>query len=249
MRIRQVDNALDLFELFARERAPLTLTEIASALDMPKSSAFNLIDTLLSRGLIYETRHRGGYYPTPRLYEIFSAVMEGDPFLQRIHGELERLSLDTGETVLLSARQGDEIVYIDVVESAAVIRYSAHYGQKRPLHATSTGRAILLTYSERERAEIVASIDYPAHHTNVAMDAGFLLGELAASAARGYTVDRATLMADVIGIAVPLVHGSRRFGLGVAGPLYRMDPQREELANHLKSAAQRIQSMMRNEAS
>lgn len=247
MRVRQVDNALDLFDLFAKEKSPLTLTSIATALGMPKSSVFNLIETLLSRGLIYETRQRGGYYPTPRLYEIASAIMEGDVFLQRIHGELERLSLDTGETVLLAVRQGEEVVYVDVVESASPIRYSAKYGERRPLHATSTGRAILLSYKREERVRIAESIAFDQHDTHVRMNAEQLLVELEVSARRGFTVDRANLMQDVMGIAVPLVHGSRRFGLAVAGPLYRMDSRREALAAQLRDAARRIQSKMLNE--
>src|SRR3546814_20476156 len=72
-----------------REKAPRTLTALAQQLDMPKSSAFNLIQTLLDRGFIYETRKRGGYYPTRRLLELASRIAEGDPFLQNIHGYLE----------------------------------------------------------------------------------------------------------------------------------------------------------------
>jgi DNA-binding IclR family transcriptional regulator len=54
MRIRQVDNAFDLIELFARQKTPMTLSQLSRALAMPKSSTFNLIDTLLARGLLYE---------------------------------------------------------------------------------------------------------------------------------------------------------------------------------------------------
>lgn len=247
MRVRQVDNALDLFELFAKEKGPLTLTAIATSLGMPKSSVFNLIETLLARGLIYETKSRGGYYPTPRLYEIASGIMEGDVFLQRIHGELENLAAETGETVLLAVRQGDEVVYIDVVESASPIRYFAKYGERRPLHVTSTGRAILTSYEPEERVRILAGIPFDSHRPDAALGPEELLEQLQASAKRGYTVDRANLMPDVMGIGVPLVHGTRRFGLAIAGPLYRMDSQRQALAAKLQSAATRIQNKMQND--
>src|SRR3546814_10368943 len=76
MKAGQVHNVLALFELFAREKAPRTLTALAQQLDMPKSSAFNLIQTLLDRGFIYETRKRGGYYPTRRMLELASRRSE-----------------------------------------------------------------------------------------------------------------------------------------------------------------------------
>src|SRR3546814_12630108 len=84
MKAGQVHNVLALFELFAREKAPRTLTALAQQLDMPKSSAFNLIQTLLDRGFIYETRKRGGYYPTRRLLELARRIAQGDPFPQNI---------------------------------------------------------------------------------------------------------------------------------------------------------------------
>src|SRR3546814_4501578 len=84
---------------------------------MPKSSAFNLIQTLLDRGFIYETRKRGGYYPTRRLLELASRIAEGDPFLQNIHGYLESLAAETGETALLAVREHAAVIYVDVVRS------------------------------------------------------------------------------------------------------------------------------------
>ncbi|WP_099865460.1 IclR family transcriptional regulator [Pararhizobium haloflavum] len=246
MRIRQLDKALDLLDLFAKDKQPLTLTSIAAELDMPKSSVFNLIDTLSRRGLIYETRQRGGYYPTPRLHEIASAIMEGDVFLLNIHDELERLASDTGETVLLAARQGAEVAYIDVVESASPIRYFARYGERRPLYTTSTGKAILTSYDRAEREKVLSSIEFVRHQETTFTDPARLMAELDVSVERGFTLDRAEFTPDVMGIGVPLVHGTRRFGLAIAGPLYRMDHQRHRLARLLRAAADRMQRIMEN---
>lgn len=246
MRVKQIDNALDLFELFAKEKRPLTLTAIATRLSMPKSSVFNLLDTLLRRGLLYETRQRGGYYPTQRLGEIAAEIMDGDVVLQRIHGELERLAAETGETALLATRQGADIVYVDVVESTSPIRYFARYGERRPLCTTSSGKAILASYPPPEREQIIRSIDLVRYQENTLTEPEALLKNLARSIERGWTEDRAEFTPDVMGIGVPLVHGTRRFGLAIAGPLYRMDYQCEALAAKLKAASVRMQDMMGN---
>lgn len=113
MRVKQIENVLDLLELFARDGEPLTLTAIATALSAPKSSAFNIIDTLVQRGYLYETRPRGGYYPTALLSEVANAIAEADPLVQRLHGALTELAAATGETALLSMREGNEIVYLE----------------------------------------------------------------------------------------------------------------------------------------
>src|SRR3546814_10361210 len=103
MKVSQAENGLALFELFAKERSPRTLTALAAKLDMPKSSTFNLIHTLLVRGYLYETRKRGGYYPTRRLLDLANHIDEGDPFLQGLHGYLEELAAQDRKSTRLNS--------------------------------------------------------------------------------------------------------------------------------------------------
>src|SRR5215467_14375968 len=64
MIVRQAANVLDLLEFFVRRKEPATLSEIADSLGWPRSSTFNLIQTLVDRGYLYEPRPRSGYYPS-----------------------------------------------------------------------------------------------------------------------------------------------------------------------------------------
>lgn len=244
MKVKQVENVLDLIELFAREKAPRTLTALSNILGMPKSSTFNMIDTLMARGFLYETRQRGGYYPTRRLLDLARDIMQGDAFLQRIHGELKLLASNTGETVLLSVRDRGEVVYIDVVESSALIRYFAKVGERRPVYATSSGKAILTTYPEPERTAILESLSYVAHETTTVTNSAEMAAELDFAIQRGWCEDRGEYTPDVMGIGVPVIHHERRFGLAVAGPLFRMQDRRTELAALLLATAARVQTIM-----
>ncbi|MGF1593983.1 MAG: IclR family transcriptional regulator [Kiloniellaceae bacterium] len=243
MKVSQVENALALFELFAKEKAPRTLTALAEQLGIPKSSTFNLIHTLLDHGYIYETRRRGGYYPTRRLLDLAYRIAEGDPFLQGIHGFLEALAAETGETVLLSVRERGEVIYVDVMESSSPIRYSAKVGDRRPLCTASSGMAILASFAADERADVIASLDLTAAPGRAGWTAESLAAELDASVERGWCEDWARTAPDVMGVGVPLVCGERRFGLAVAGPIYRMQDRRGELAAALLAAAGEIRRL------
>lgn len=232
MKVSQAENVLALFELFARERTPRTLTALAEQLGMPKSSTFNLIHTLLDRGFLYETRRRGGYYPTRRLLELANGIAEGDPFLQRIHSHLGALAADTGETALLAVREHLDVIYVDVKECSSPIRYTAKVGDRRPVWTASSGKAILTSLTAKERGMILQALNMPA--------AGELSEELEASRLRGWCEDRAKTAPDVMGIGVPLVCGDRHFGLAVAGPIYRMQERRDALARTLMATAGEI---------
>lgn len=240
MRVRQIDNVLDLFEIFARDRSPLTLTALSQMLGIPKSSTFNVIETLVGRGFLYETKPRGGYYPTQRLFELARSMMDGDLLIARMHSHLEELAAATGETAVLSAREQDDVVYVDVVESAAPIRYFAKVGERRPIYTTSSGKAILTTYEPAERADILRGLRYFPYQPATRRGASELAKDLEKSIGRGWCEDVAESTPDVMGFGVPLMTGGRRFGLAVAGPIWRMQNNRDVLVAHLRAAAAQI---------
>lgn len=243
MRVRQIENALDLMEIFSRDKSPLTLTELSRALEIPKSSAFNIIETLLVRGYLYETRPRGGYYPTMRLLEMARSMAEGEPLVQRIHGELTSLAAASGETAVLSVRERNDAMYVDVVESTALIRYFARIGERRPIHTTSSGKAILTTYEPDERAGILNALNYTPYQEATKRNAAELAADLDEAIDRGWCEDRAESTPDVMGLGVAIVAGEHRFGLALAGPLYRMRDNRDALVSQLLAVAERVRKM------
>ncbi len=62
-----VDRTLDLLELFAEEKRPLSLSDIARLLKIPISSCHDVLQAMQARGYLYELAPRAGYYPTLRL--------------------------------------------------------------------------------------------------------------------------------------------------------------------------------------
>jgi DNA-binding IclR family transcriptional regulator len=217
---------------------------MSKALGLPKSSTFNVIETLVVRGFLYETKPRGGYYPTTRLLDLSRAMMEGDPLIQRIHGELERLATVTGETAVLSVRDQDGM-YVDVVESTTLIRYFARVGERRAIHTTSSGKAILTTYDTTARESILRTLRYTPYQPATKQSAIELAEDLERSIARGWCEDRAESTPDVMGLGVPIHSGDRRFGLALAGPLYRMQDNHKALVESLIAAAERIRGLIK----
>src|SRR3546814_13102916 len=71
-----------------------------------------------------------------------------------------------------------------------------------------------------------------------------LADDLEVAVRRGWCEDQARTAPDVMGVGVPLVCGERRFGLAVAGPVYRMQDRREELARALQAAAAAIRDLI-----
>ena len=130
MEVKLVARTLDLVELFAQERRPMPLTELAQGLGAPMSSCLALVRTLVGRGYLYEVRRRGGYYPTPRLAAMCALIQDGDPWLERLRPRLAALRDATGETAMLGKIQDGAVVFLDVAESAQPVHYAPRPGAR-----------------------------------------------------------------------------------------------------------------------
>ena len=133
--MKSAARTFDLFETFAKVQAPISLSELARQMKMPVSTCFNLVRTFEARGFLYSLGSRRGLYPTKRMLQLVTTIAQHDPVGTRVFHALSELRDKTGETVVLSKRHGDKVVYMEVFESSHRIRYSAAVGEIRDIHA------------------------------------------------------------------------------------------------------------------
>src|SRR5689334_21392399 len=144
MHVNSTIRPIALFELFAGEQRPLKLSEIANGLRVPISSCFNLVRSMESLGFLYGVGRRRELYPTRKIYDIANAVVAGEPYAERFGPRLEMLRDLTQETAILGTRHRDNVVYLAVLDGPQNIRYTARAGDIKPLHSSSTGKALLM---------------------------------------------------------------------------------------------------------
>jgi IclR family acetate operon transcriptional repressor len=240
MLVKQAANVLSLLEYFAREKRPATLSEIAQEFGWPRSSTFNLVGTLVDRGYLYEPVPRGGYYPTPRWLAVAGEIAEAEPLPPSVHKLLRDLRDKTGETMTIAAPAGTSVVYLDVAEPDAVIRYFAHIGKRLPIQATAVGRAILMQYSSAERASILKKVRFEKYRPRTLMDIQSVEADILAGAKRGWIESADGFTADLAGVAVPLAVEGRRLSLGLGGPISRVESRMTDFGKLLRDATARF---------
>ncbi|KOF52705.1 MULTISPECIES: IclR family transcriptional regulator [unclassified Achromobacter] len=237
MEVKLVARTLDLVELFAQERRPMPLTELAQGLGAPMSSCLALVRTLVGRGYLYEVRRRGGYYPTPRLAAMCALIQDGDPWLERLRPRLAALRDATGETAMLGKIQDGAVVFLDVAESAQPVHYAPRPGARRPLHTSSVAKAILARMAPAERETVLAGVSYTRYTPRTLDGRVALLEELRATEARGWAANVGESVADLTGLAVALDLAGEWYAFCVAGPTHRVWEEREAHVRSLLDAA------------
>ena len=236
MTVRQIENLVALLEYFAERQKPATLADIVRQFDWPRSSAFNILTTLIEAGYLYEPRARGGYYPTQRWLQLGQALAEGEPVPEALRNIIRTLAATTGETAWISAPSSLFAVFLDVVEATAAVRYAAAPGQRVPIHITASGQALLSKMPPQDRDVLLRKVSFGHWGPKAPQSIAEVQAALTEGSARGWFHSAAAYSPDLGGVSVPVVIGERIFSLTVAGPLYRVAEMAETHATAIHDA-------------
>jgi IclR family acetate operon transcriptional repressor len=239
--VKSASRVLQVFEAFAEAGRTLSLAEIARTLDIPRSSCLALLRTLASSGYLYQVGPND-YYPTRKLFVIAEVIARKDPITRRVLPAMTALRDRTKETVILSSRYEDKLVYILVVESEQMSRISAREGIMKPLTSTASGKVLLGALGEEERAAPRGRRNMTATTHRTITNVKDLEEDIRAGLARGWQYNRGENIEDVIAIGAPVDINGEVHAMIVTGPIHRMISEVERHAEALVEACCRIES-------
>ena len=216
---------LDFIELFAEQRRPLTLSDMARLLEIPVSSCHDVLQVLQERGFLYEIGPRAGFYPTRRLFDLASRIAEADPLLPRAEIRLGALRDSVDESVFLSKATGLRLAYLLVLEASHPLRFHVAPGEEvRSLHATSAGKAFL---GSLPPAQLDAVLRAPlgALTGRTCTDPARLRAEIAEGEARGWFLNAEESVEGATTISARFERNRAVHVVTIAGPTARMMPK------------------------
>ncbi|GAB3102212.1 IclR family transcriptional regulator [Aestuariicella hydrocarbonica] len=236
MNVKQITNLFSLMEFFVRAQRPLAVKDMVAEFGWPRSSVFNTVSTLVDLGYLYQPVARGGYYPTTKWMELARQLSEAQPLPESLHQLLEELASKTGETLFLAAPEGTSIVFLDVVESLADIRFIANIGQRLPIHVTAAGRAILSQYAPAERAATLRRIQYQPYERDDFMTPEAVEDNIQQGLSQGWFVNPGIYAPGVAGVAVAFPFQGQRYAIALGGPASRLEKNMASLGELLQTS-------------
>jgi len=202
-RVQSLERAIALLNAVA-DSSPEgeSAASLAAACGLNRATAWRLLATMEQHSLVERD-------PSTNRYSIGFAVARMasaagvDGLVRRAHGVLQRVSQQTGETANLAVARRLGLTYVDEVTPPVII--SAKWlGRPVPLHATSTGKALLAWLPE---GEIESLLEGPltAHTDTTITDRARLREDLAATRQRGYGVCVGELEPSLYGVSAPVL--------------------------------------------
>jgi DNA-binding IclR family transcriptional regulator len=221
----------------------LSVPELAARLGLPRSTAHDLVRTLVGRGYLRALDDQPHKFVLGlRVFELGSAYADSLDLPREGRRMAAAVSAVCDETVHVAVLDGTEVVYIAKVDSTQAVRMVSAVGRRLPAHRTAVGKMLLSGLSDGELAGRYGRPRSLASMTpNSITSLPRLRRELAVIRARGMAFDDCESNIDVRCVAAPVYDrdGHMAAALSISVPMTRMRPKRrEELAALVKQGAQ-----------
>lgn len=241
--IRLLDNAAALLSALAA-RGPLATAELAAVMDIPRPSTYRLVDALEHAGMLARDAD-GRVGLALKLMRLGYSAAQQDALTRAADEVMTRLRDDTGLTVYLCRRNGDEIRCLDRRQGVLVGLLMLTPGGRLPTYAGAASR-VIVAYDEELRAKVVADAPYDPWTDATVTDAAPLDREFALTRERGYGLSDEDVTLGVAALGVPVWSTGREplAALSVAGLRDEVLGEQDALVARLRGAADQIRARL-----
>jgi DNA-binding IclR family transcriptional regulator len=236
-----VERALAVLRVLEEGDDALPLTTLAERAGLSVSTTHRLVRALCDAGILRQDELTERYGFGPRLVALGQRA-EASLGLAAARPALERLAVDSGESVNLGVLDGAEVVVLLCIASHQRLRFDQEAGSRVPAHASAMGKS-LLAFSGPIDDVVDALPDLAAITGHSITSHRALRRELSQVREQGWSLNDEEREEGVRTVAAPVLdrRGVARAAIAVQGPTVRMtDDRLPELAGLVKATAERV---------
>jgi DNA-binding IclR family transcriptional regulator len=222
--IQVIERMMTLLDALAAHPDPVSLKDLANATGLHPSTAHRILNDMVAKRFV-DRVEPGTYRLGMRLLELGNIVKSRLNVREASLSFMQALHRKTQQTVNLSVRQGEEIVYIDrAFSERSGMQVVRAIGGRAPLHLTSTGKLFLSVDDNKLVRAYATRTGLAGHNKNSITDIAKLERELSLVRARGYARDNEELELGVRCMAAGIHDDSGRLiaGLSISAPADRL---------------------------
>ncbi|MCF2650573.1 IclR family transcriptional regulator [Niallia circulans] len=222
MTSKTVSKALCILDLFTNEKPSWGLREISRHLDMSHTIVYRLLTTFEEKGYIFQNPETQKYELGIKFIELSNVVDEHLRITEIIQPIMKKISLETGESVVLTVIDDEEGLFVKIVESEQQVRFAESVGRRRPLYIGATHKVILAHLPNDIQNKIVEQGIANQARQIESKEAFFeTLKEIKK---QGWFYTSGETFNDVAALSIPLFDNKQNIlgSLSIAGPKHRL---------------------------
>jgi len=220
--IQVIDRMASLLDAIARYPEPVSLKILSAETGLHSSTAYRILNSMLDNGFI-ERDSASKYQLGRKLLRLGSRVNVKSDLRQIAMPVMAALRDELGETINLTVREGDEVVYIEKATPNRMMHVQQLVGSRAPLHVTAVGKLMLALGDDKECQGYAARTNMPAFTRNTINNLDQLRREAEQIRQQGYAFDNeeAEIGVGCIGTLIYDASGNIVAGLSVSAPIER----------------------------
>lgn len=245
--VSSIIRAMNILECFMDTDTEWTLKKLVHHLDLPTTTVHRQLSTLMESGYLTQDPVRKSYHVGPRLLLLASRIVSSSDLRSIARPELEVLSAKVKETINLSVLLGQDIFYLDKVETFRSVVCNTKIGTCAPAHATSCGKVMLAYKDEAFVDDICQKLTPSAALTERTITSPEQLrSELVQVRLKGYAIDDGEIEPDLVCVAAPIIDINQSViaAVSIAGPSFRMKKELDSMIHEVQLAASNISCLM-----
>lgn len=221
--VKSVERAIRILELLSKN-TKMGITEISKNLGLPKTTTFDIVSTLHEKGILEKDEENNKYFLGLKLFELGDAARSNFelrkiavPFLKELNNKLD-------ETIHLTVRDNDEVLYIECFESTKRLRTYSVIGVRAPLYCTAVGKALLAFLPDDEIKKLIRKRGFTRFTPNTITDEEKLFEEIKKIRELGYSIDDVEHEEGVRCVGAPIRDHTGKVvaSISVSGPTQRV---------------------------
>ncbi len=223
MSIQVIDRLTKLLDILAHHGEPVSLKVLSAETGLHTSTAFRILNSALENGLVSRDGER--YQLGPKLISLGRRAGGGNDLIELAQPILAELRDEVGESVNLTVREGDEVIYVGRELAKRIMRVEQVIGSRAPLHVTAVGKLMLGASGEQAIREYAYRNGLCRYTENTITDVNALVQQCMSDHRKGIALDNeeAEIGVGCIGVILRDTQGKTVAGISISAPLERRD--------------------------
>lgn len=232
-----------LLELIASKDHFVSLQGLVEETGMPKPTLHRMLQQLEAAGLLFRQGDGRQYGTGTRLRRLAENLLLNSTQFGARHAVLRELVDEVGESCNITALSGDEVVYLDRVETPEPLRFYLRPGSRVPVHCSASGKIILSQVAPGQRRKLLGHASLKQYTPKTVTDLDKLEEQFVRARRDGFAMDDEEFLPGLICVAVLVPTGAERTNMAVAvqAPVMRLSADKAlRLLPALQRAAEAI---------
>ena len=245
--VQTLERASFILDILGQSPQGISIKDLSDRMHLPKGTTHRLVSSLSYFGYVRQDQNTKNYFLGFKLVELGNMLLGQLDLRKEAELFLRNLAQRTKETVHLVILDGNEIVYLDKLETephTGGLRMASRVGSRNPAHSCAVGKALMAYLPAEALARIVEEKGLPKRTGNTITDYNQLKEHMTLVRKQGYAVDDEENERGIRCVAAPIFNeaGKAVAAISVSGPAFRVTKKsvQEKLKKEVMETALRI---------